>query len=78
MALEGLEGVQCVANDVIVYGKDHYDHNRNLRNLLSRCEEHGVELNPDKCQFNVPEIKFLGHASGLKADTTKIEAIIEM
>ena len=81
MALEGLEGVQCVADDVIVYGKDHDDHNRNLRNLLSRCEEHGIRLNPNKCQFNVPEIKFLGNvvsASGLKADPTKIEAIMKM
>ena len=81
MALEGLEGVQCVADDVIVYGRDRDDHNCNLRNLLSRCEEHGVRLNPDKCQFNVPEIKFLGHvvsASGLKADPTKIEAIVKM
>ena len=66
-----LEGVQCVADDV----------NHNLRNLLSRCEEHGVRLNPNKCQFNVPEIKFLGHAvsaTGLKADPTKIEAIVKM
>ena len=57
MALEGLEGVQIVADDVILYGKDHDDHNRNLRNLLSRCEEHGVRLNLNKCQCNVPEIK---------------------
>ena len=81
MALEGLEGVQCVADDVIVYGKDHEDHNRNLRNLLSRCEEHRIKLNPDKCQFHVSQIKFLGHiisADGLKADPEKIEAILEM
>ena len=81
MALEGLEGVQCVADDVIVYGKDCDDHNRNLRNLLSRREEHGVRLNPNKCQLNVPEIKFLGHvvsASGLKVDPTKIKAIVKM
>ena len=58
MALEGLEGVQCVADDVIVYGRDHNDHIRNLRNLSSCCEEHGVRLNRNKCQFNVPEIKF--------------------
>ena len=81
MVLEGLEGVQCVADDVILYGKDHDDHNRNLRILLSLCEEHGIRLNPDKCQFNVPEIKSFGHvvsASGLKADPTKIEGIVKM
>ena len=81
MALEGLEGFQCVADDVIVYGKDHDDHNRNLCNLLSRCEEHGIRLNPDNSQFNVQEIKFLEHvesALGLKADLTKIEAIMKM
>ena len=49
--------------------------------LLICCEEHGIKLNPDKCQFNVSEIKFLGHmisADGLKADPEKIEAILKM
>ena len=81
MALEGLEGVQYVTDDVIIYGKDHDDHNPNLSNLLSCCEEHGVRLNQEKCQFNAPDIRFLGHvvsASGLKADPTKIEAIVKM
>ena len=81
MALEGMEGLQCVTDDVIVYGKDHDDHNPNLRNLLSCCEEHGVRLNQEKCQFNAPQIRFLGHvvsASGLKADPTKIKAIVKM
>ena len=81
MALEGLDGVQCVADDVIVYGKDADEHNANLRNLLIRCDEHGIKLNPEKCKFNVPEISFLGHivsASGLKADPAKIEAIVKM
>ena len=81
MALEGLKGVQCVADDVSIYGKDHDDHNCNLRNLLSHCEEHEIKLNPDKCQFNVSEIKFLGHiisADGLKADPEKVEAILKI
>ena len=81
IALEGLEGIQCVADDVIVYGRDEDDHNCKLRSLLERCEQHGIKLNPDKCKFNVTQIKFLGHivsSSGLRADPAKIEAISKM
>ena len=81
LALEGLKGAQCVADDVVIYGKNNDDHDNNLRNLLTRCKEHGIKLNPDKCQLNVPEINFLGHvvsASGLKPDPAKMEAIVEM
>ena len=87
MALEGLEGVMCVADDIIVYGtgddKQHAteDHDKKLRELLLRCRKKGIRLNKDKCQFRTNDITFLGHritSQGLKLDDAKVEAIMKM
>ena len=67
MALEGLEGVMCVADDIIVYGPGDdiqhatEDHDKKLRELLLRCRKNGIRLNRDKCQFRTNDITFLGH-----------------
>ena len=77
LALEGLNGIQCVADDVIIYGSNQEEHDKNLRGLLARCQLHGIKLNNDKCQLNVPEIKFLGHVVSV-SDPEKVEAIKKM
>ena len=51
MALDGIEGVTCVADDILVYGiGDNYeealkDHDSKLHNLLRRCKSKGIKLN---------------------------------
>ena len=79
--LEGLDGVRCVADDIIVWGSDEVEHNTRLHKLLKRCHDVGIVLNKEKCKFGVKEIVFLGHivsSAGLKPDPSKIEAILEM
>lgn len=50
-ALEGLDGVAVIADDILVYGsgnndEDAYaDHERNIKNLLDRCLEKNIKLN---------------------------------
>ena len=87
MALEGLEGVMCVAEDIIVYGTGDdiqhatEDHDKKLRELLLRCRKKGIRLNRSKCQFRTNDITFLGHritSQGLKPDDAKVEAIMKM
>ena len=34
--LEGLPGVKCIADDVLIYDTDEADHDRNLANLMCR------------------------------------------
>ena len=73
--------MHCVADDIIVHGTDEADLHAKLQKLLHRCDEHGIRLNQQKCQFDVKEITFLGHvvtAGGLKPDPSKIEAVLEM
>ena len=80
-ALEGLPGVFCIADDVLIIGTNDPDHDANLEKLLLRCREKGISLNPDKFKLRCPTIPFHGHLltkDGLKADPEKIEAITKM
>ena len=80
-ALDGLEGVSCVADDIIIWGNDAEEHDRRLHCLLKRCQELGIVLNGDKSKFYVKEVPFLGHIvtdTGLKVDPSKVAAILEM
>lgn len=47
--LEGLHGVASVADDIVVYGKDEEEHNRNLTALMEQAAEAGMVFNSDKC-----------------------------
>ena len=86
-ALEGLNGVSAVADDILVYGigdtieEATIDHEAKLKGLLERCMKVGIKLNKDKSRFGLKEIKFLGHTitdHGLKADTSKVDALLKM
>ena len=80
-ALDGLEGVRCVADDIIVWGDDITEHDRRLHQLLQRCRNIGMILNKEKSRLYVQEVPFLGHIvtdKGLKPDPSKIEAILKM
>ena len=53
--------MHCVAYDIIVHGTDEADLRAKLPKLLQRCDEHGLRMNKQKCQFDVQEITFIGH-----------------
>ena len=49
--------------------------------MLERVENSGLTLRKDKCEFGVPEIKFMGHVvsgDGIRLDPDKVKAICEM
>ena len=85
-ALEGLDGIGNIADDVLVYGlgdspeEAEADHDRNLRALLNRSQERDLKLNPTKIQFKLTQLKFMGHhvsESGVSPDPAKVEAILQ-
>ena len=52
-----------------------------MRNALNWAREKGVRFNPDKCVIGVTEVPFFGHVisdTGLKPDTSKIEAVLQI
>nr|VZI26939.1 unnamed protein product [Spirometra erinaceieuropaei] len=48
-------------NDIIVFGPDVEQHNRNLREVLEALRAADLTLNSAKCTFLRPEVQFLGH-----------------
>jgi transposase InsO family protein len=75
--LEGLEGVICHMDDILILGKDQAEHDVRVRKVLHRIQEAGLTLN-NKCEFSQTSIKFLGHiidATGIRADPKKTAAI---
>ena len=80
-ALEGLPGVRCIADDVIIWGRSDEEHDAHVCQFLLRCCKTGISLNKEKCRFGLTEIPFMGHvvsSEGLKPDSTKIDAILQM
>ena len=87
MAIEGLNGVKCIADDLLVVGEGDTqaeamsDHDNNLRALLSRATEHGMKFKWEKYEFRKTELTFIGHvitSGGLQADPIKIEAVLAL
>ena len=79
--LAGLEGVLCQMDDILVFGRDQAEHDRRLIAVLTRIEEAGATLNPQKCEFSQTTLKFLGHiidSEGIRADPEKTDAIMKM
>ena len=76
--LEGMEGVVCHMDDILVHGTDQTQHDARVRAVLQRLQAAGLTLN-NKCEFSKTSIKFLGHiidASGILADSSKMAAIV--
>ncbi|XP_052783396.1 uncharacterized protein K02A2.6-like isoform X1 [Mya arenaria] len=79
--LEGLNGVKVIVDDIVCYGKDKQEHDRNLDKLMERCQLKGLKLNADKTEIGKSEIPFFGHlltSDGLKIDPSKVRAVQEM
>ena len=79
--LEGLKGVICHMDDVLVFGATMEEHDANLLAVLKRLEEAGATLNSRKCKFRQPRVNFLGHLldkEGIRADPSKVQAVLQM
>ena len=79
--LDGLAGVLCLMDDILIFGKDQKEHDTRLTAALERIQAAGVTLNKDKCEFNKTSLTFLGHTidgKGISPDPQKTAAISKM
>ena len=75
--LEGIDGVICHVDDVLVHETTQAEHDARLRAVLERLQKAGVTLN-NKCEFSKQSMKFLGHIideTGIYPDPEKTEAV---
>ena len=76
--IEGIPGVLCQTDDILVYGSTIESHDDNVRKVLRRLESKGVTLNGAKCQVGITSVTFLGHRiddTGIHPGKSKVEAI---
>ena len=86
-ALEDLEGVAVIADDILVFGKGQNneegrrDYDENLEKLMKKCQEKSIKLNKDKVRLRKTEIQYMGHcitAQGIRPDPRKVDAINQL
>ena len=79
--VQGLPGVEIIADDILVYGKgsikEEYikDHDHNLTKLLERARAVNLKLNKKKLKLRLSEVRYMGHlltSEGLLPDPEKI------
>ena len=72
--LQGISGVICYIDDILVTGASEDEHLRNLKS----SNDFGIRLKKAKCKFMEDSVVYLGHiidSEGLHTGPTEIEAI---
>ena len=76
--LHGLEGMLCLIDDDLVFGRDREEHDQHLLAAQEKIKAAGATINPEKCEFGKTSLKFLSHIinqEGIRADPDKTAAI---
>uniref|UniRef100_A0A5S6Q5I1 RNA-directed DNA polymerase n=1 Tax=Trichuris muris TaxID=70415 RepID=A0A5S6Q5I1_TRIMR len=79
--LQGLPGVVCYLDDLVVFGQSTYEHDRNLDAVIHRLQQYDVTLNSSKCKLRQTELLFLGYKitrAGIRPEKSHLTAISEM
>ena len=81
-ALAGLIDLICILymDDILIYSKDPADHQAHVRRVLGRLRAHGLYANPEKCEFSVNTVGFLGHVispQGVTMERARVEAVAD-
>ena len=75
--LEGVPGVICHMDDVLIHGTTREEHDQRVDEVMERIKRSGLTLN-NKCEFSKTSTKFLGFIideGGIHADPSKVAAI---
>ena len=70
-----------IADDIFIYGENEIEHDASFITLCETARANGLKLNAKKLQFKLNDFKFFGQKltpDGLKADKSKIGAIVKM
>lgn len=79
--LQGIEGVECFLDDVLIAAPTPELHWQRVDHVLSRLRDAGLMLQKSKCSFFQKEIEYLGYIidhNGLHKNPDKVKAISEV
>ena len=77
--LQGIPGIQCIFDDMIVSGETDEEHLENLESMFKRLQDAGLKANKEKCEFFRDRVQFCGHEidrEGLHKTQEKTEAVV--
>jgi hypothetical protein len=72
--------VFCTAylDDILIYSDSLAEHQIHVRQVLKKLQQAGLYLKPEKCEFHVQEVKYLGliiTTKGIQMDPAKVAAV---
>ena len=76
-----INNVMIYLDDILVEGKTQEEHNEALNNVIERAKQFNIKFNESKFQYNVSEVKYLGHIfsdKGILPCKDRVEAIQEL
>lgn len=78
--LRGLPFVYAYIDDLLVASASEREHLQHLQQLFHRLTDYGVIINPQKCEFEVFSLSFLGHLidkEGIRPLPEKVQSIVD-
>ena len=75
--ISGLDGVDAIMDDILIYGRDRQEHDQRLDQVINRIESAGLKLNREKCVFRKTSLEYFGHCisqDGLSANPKALKA----
>jgi hypothetical protein len=72
--------VMVFIDDILIYFKNEEEHEKHLRIILQRHQEHQLYAKFSKCAFWLKEVLFLGHvisAEGIAVDPSKVQEVLD-
>jgi hypothetical protein len=78
-ALEGVEGVQKIVDDILIWAEDGQQLRQRVEAVLSRCRQNGITLSQKKARWGnkVNFAGFIVSAEGVEPEPEKLQAIRE-
>ena len=67
-------------DDILIYSKTREEHVQHVKKVLRALQKRNLPIKPDKCQFHVQTVGFLGFVispEGIKMEQEKVRAILE-
>lgn len=73
--LVGLPNVLIFQDDILVYGKDQEDPDKQLFSVLQRLHDARLVIKKEKCKFRVPSVDYLGHTISGEGISPKLDLV---
>lgn len=80
--LRDILDIICVVylDDILIFSRTQEEHNRHCRMVLERLRKGRLFANIEKCDFDKPEVEYLGYilgAQGIKMNPKKLQTVMD-